>query len=426
MRNILFTIIAVAFGIMTNAQGWSVLTNNSTSNLKGIHFPTETTGYAVGDNGTILKTTNGGAQWTSLTTSFPGYWFWDVHFVDANTGYVVGESDPGFNPCGQGIILKTTNGGANWTTLASSLSYPVRDLFVVGKDTLFVCGGAEQTNSVIAKSFDGGNTFTPIGTSYFDAMLGGLYFLNSNVGFLGVYESVFGSYNPTLATWLSTSNGGSSFSTNIIPSSSSYWNFASDFPDASNGYFTRSTYVTGMSVYLRKTTDGGATWTENIISSFTGGLYGLDFIDANTGYIVGEGGVIQKTINGGSIWNAEISPTTNELRSVCFVNPSLGFSAGANGTILKYQVYTGVSQTVPLHETINIYPIPASDNIIVENTDFNYDISISIYDTKGQLFLRNNVQSIKTEIDISILKPGVYILKWVDSKRIVIKRFIKD
>jgi hypothetical protein len=426
MRKFLFLLIVVTFSIITNAQGWSVLTTNSTSNLKGIHFPTETTGYAVGDNGTILKTTNGGAQWTSQTTSYPGYWFWDVHFIDENTGYVVGESDPGFNPCGQGIILKTTNGGTNWTTLASSLSYPVRDLFVLSKDTLFICGGAEQTSSVIAKSFDGGNTFTPIGTSYFDAMLGGLFFLNSNIGFLGVYESVFGSYNPTLATWLSTSSGGSSFSSNVIPSSSSYWNFASDFPDALNGYFTRSTYVTGWPVYLRKTTDGGASWNENLISSFTGGLYGLDFIDANTGYIVGEGGVIQKTINGGSTWNTEISPTTSELRSVCFVNPTLGFAAGANGTILKYVVYTGIPKIEASCLSVDVYPVPASNKITLECTALPEDISISVYNIHGQLVLQSDIYALKTEIDISSLAYGVYLLKFLTSDETVIKKFIKE
>lgn len=426
MRKNLFTLIAVAFGIITNAQGWSLLTTNSTSNLKGIHFPTETTGYAVGDNGTILKTTNGGTQWTGLTTSFPGYWFWDVHFIDENTGYVVGESDPGFNPCGQGIILKTVNGGANWTILASSLSYPVRDMFVLGKDTLFICGGAEQTNSVIAKSFNGGNTFTPIGLSYFDAMLGGLYFLNSNVGFLGVYESVFGTYNPGLATWLSTTNGGSAFSNNVIPSSISYWNFASDFPDASNGYFTRSTYVTGWPVYLRKTTDGGATWNENLISTFTGGLYGLDFIDANTGYIVGEGGVIQKTINGGSTWNTEVSPTTSELRSVCFINPTLGFVAGGNGTILKYVVYTGIPKNDETSKSVDLYPVPAANKITLECAAMPEDASISIYDTRGQLVLQREKLSLKTEIDISTLPSGLYLLKVLTSEETVIKRFIKE
>jgi photosystem II stability/assembly factor-like uncharacterized protein len=38
---------------------------NSSANhdLYSIHFTDATTGYAVGDNGTIIKTTNGGADW---------------------------------------------------------------------------------------------------------------------------------------------------------------------------------------------------------------------------------------------------------------------------------------------------------------------------------------------------------------------------
>jgi photosystem II stability/assembly factor-like uncharacterized protein len=59
------------------------------------------TGTAVGDFGTILRTTDGGATWRrqfgGTLNDFSG-----VSFVDANTGTVVGDF---------GTILRTNTGG---------------------------------------------------------------------------------------------------------------------------------------------------------------------------------------------------------------------------------------------------------------------------------------------------------------------------
>ncbi len=410
MKKTLLTCLAIALSIALNAQTWTLLTTNSSSNLKGIHFPTALIGYAVGDNGTILKTTDGGTTWNSITTLFPGDWFWDVHFVNADTGYVVGETDPGSNPCGLGIIIKTTDGGATWLTLASGLASPVRDLFVLDKDTVFVCGGAEQTSGRIARSYDGGVTWTPIGLTYYDAMLGGLYFLNSQHGYCGVYESVFGTYNPGLATWLSTIDGGTTFATNVIPSSISYWNFASDFPDPSHGYITRSTYVGSDSVYLRKTTDGGTIWNEKAIPSFVGSIYGLDFVTASVGYIVGASGVIRTTVDGGSSWSTQTSPSAEDLRSVYFVNSDLGFAAGANGVILKFTKPTSVAEANASKASVRVYPNPSSDLITIQLNSKNSVTSFNITDMMGRVAIQGQINSETTDVNILKLADGIYTL----------------
>ena len=50
-----------------------------------------------------------------------------------------------------------------------------------------------------------------------------------------------------------------------------------------------------------KTTDGGINWTTQT-SGTTLNLYETSFPDVNTGYVVGEGGRILKTTNGGTTW----------------------------------------------------------------------------------------------------------------------------
>ena len=74
--------------------------------LRCVSFTDVNTGTAVGDFGTILRTTNGGATWVSQSSGTE-HVLTGVSFTDANSGTVVG---------GSGTILHTSNGGANWAS----------------------------------------------------------------------------------------------------------------------------------------------------------------------------------------------------------------------------------------------------------------------------------------------------------------------
>ncbi len=66
--------------------------------LLAVHFVNATTGTAVGDGGTILRTTDGGSSWVSQTSGTSTTLF-GVSFTDAMTGTAVGTG---------GTILRTT------------------------------------------------------------------------------------------------------------------------------------------------------------------------------------------------------------------------------------------------------------------------------------------------------------------------------
>ncbi len=77
----------------TDGQTWSVQRpSGSGSSLFDVFFLNANEGWAVGINGTILHTTNGGTNWNVegavLTTDF----LTGVHFTSATNGYVVGQS----------------------------------------------------------------------------------------------------------------------------------------------------------------------------------------------------------------------------------------------------------------------------------------------------------------------------------------------
>ena len=103
------------------------------------------------------------------------------------------------------------------------------------------------------------------------------------------------------------------------------------FPvDATTGY------VVGNAGIILKTTDGGATWVAQTSGS-TEELRSISFpVDATTGYIAGKKGTILKTTDGGSNWVSQDSGTNTNLRGVSFpADATTGYVVGNNGKILK-------------------------------------------------------------------------------------------
>ena len=85
----------------------------ATINLRAIHFIDASHGWAVGDEGAILATDNGGKTWTPQTSGTRTR-LSSVHFSDASHGWAVGGGI--FEP---GAILATDNGGKTWTAQTS-------------------------------------------------------------------------------------------------------------------------------------------------------------------------------------------------------------------------------------------------------------------------------------------------------------------
>ena len=65
-RIILFTLF-MSFGLGQGGN-WTSQTSGTLSFLYSIQMLDANTGFAVGSGGTILKTTNGGSNWTSQTS----------------------------------------------------------------------------------------------------------------------------------------------------------------------------------------------------------------------------------------------------------------------------------------------------------------------------------------------------------------------
>lgn len=116
MKYLFSLLIALLIVNFANAQ-WKTLNSGTTKNLNDTYFLNSNLGYAVGDLGTIIKTTNGGATWNTQNSNVI-LKLSSVFFTDSSNGYIVGDS---------ALLLKTTNGGLNWVKqtlgISSSVSF---------------------------------------------------------------------------------------------------------------------------------------------------------------------------------------------------------------------------------------------------------------------------------------------------------------
>ena len=103
MRTLIISLVIFILSINVSAQ-WYQQNSGTTANLNAVTFVDTNNGFAVGWNGIILKTTNGGLDWNSQQIgSFAR--LTGVSFIDENNGWVVGDSS---------IIIHTTDGGESW------------------------------------------------------------------------------------------------------------------------------------------------------------------------------------------------------------------------------------------------------------------------------------------------------------------------
>src|SRR5690349_5723549 len=82
-------LVSVFLSQAAYTQSWSPLVSGTTTTLRGVHFPNEQTGYIVGANNVLRKTTNGGLNWVAQNSSLIGNFdLLCVYFATPDIGWV--------------------------------------------------------------------------------------------------------------------------------------------------------------------------------------------------------------------------------------------------------------------------------------------------------------------------------------------------
>ncbi len=327
---------------------WIQQVSQGQSPLKSTYFINPNTGYIVGGFifSSIQKTTNGGNNW--FLQSSPGRYLFSVNFFDVNSGYAVGND---------GTILRTINAGDNWNLLNTNLTEWLFGVYSVNPSVTYLVG----QNGTIEMTSDGG-------ISWISQFYGSVYTLNSicfpsiNTGYsIGGGE---GNYGRAL---IKTTNGGLNWLYKDLPGNDIWQkvyfvNIETGFVIGGNGKIFKTTnegvdwfdysinigdlldinfidpnFGFGIGSKTFKTTNGGNNW---IILSDTGG-FSIKFLNTETGYVISSNSIdnytIKKTTNGGFNWITQYSNSNNNLVSMFFLNENTGFACSnfPNSFILK-------------------------------------------------------------------------------------------
>ena len=368
--------------------------------LRGLDLLTPLYGIAVGEQGFIMRTTDGGATWKFLPNS-PYY-----HLL-RSIAFPKGDTSNGIAVGNFGGVLITSNGGKKWSIIAPLTFLPLHSVVFSDSVTAFAVGD----DGIMFKTSDRGAHWTKqaIPTK---ATLRSITFPTSQVGFAAGDS----------ATVLETSTGGLSWHRVKIPYLGNEGVSGISFCDAKNGMFL----IANSPVF---TTDGGLSWKSiygyggfggnacfmispthysfvetritTVFNRDTTVIYGrngapffsIAFSDENHGVAAGKGGQIYRTTDGGMTWDQNESNTSGRLYGVAYPSVSAASVCGIRGTILRR-----TSDEAPLAdvreqpsasrnsemEIVATFPNPAT-----RYTEISFSLarpmplSIAIYDIRG-------------------------------------------
>ena len=276
--------------------------NSGTQNvLRDVFFIDSANGWVVGHDGFILHSSDGGANWSTLT-QISGRDLWGVHALHQDTVWTVSED---------GRIFRSFTGGAPFSEQSYS-GFAFTSVFILDKWRAWTVGV-----DVILKTNNGGTSWqvyddidNVVDTLY------GVTFPDPNKGWAvgsGKYKILY------------TDDAGVHWTPQSNPSTQPLLDVA--FPSALAGW------AVGVGATIVHTANGGLTWSKQSIGTDRV-LHGVDFWDVNTGVVVGDLGVVYTTTDGGATWEERVSGTNNDLLKVSYIDANSFCVCAASGTLL--------------------------------------------------------------------------------------------
>ncbi len=393
LSQLFFAFLILQFTTLAQ-YGWVKQTSGTTANLNSVFFVSSNVGWAVGDVGTIIHTTDGGNNWSPQASNITDN-LGSVRFTDDNTGWI----DAGHANTGQ--TLKTTNGGEDWIIL--NAPSPTASYFLTNVMGWIYHGGN------ISKTTDGGQswitlyTWSPLVYFYIDDM----YFVNENLGFIhGYWEGM----NPPGAHYRTTDGGYNWEPTGFSPSNSTF-DASLCFLDNSIGWAACTSSCIFIGGFVSKTEDAGESWEEqlNIGRNFAD----VYFANYDKGWAI-DGNSIWFTGDGGGNWNTqsyESIPSWYVWHSIYFSDENSGWIVCDSGAILNtttggiVSVEEEVIYEIPTNYILNQnYPNPFNPSTRIKySVPQSSNVIIKVFDILG-----NEIEALVNEEK----STGTYELTW--------------
>jgi photosystem II stability/assembly factor-like uncharacterized protein len=400
MNKLLFTVLILISTQQNYPQEfWERLESPVNAKLNSVFFIDSITGWAAGDSGTIIYTTDGADSWTIQNSSI-FHNIEDIFFISPSKGIALAwKTDSA--PFGT-IILRTTNAGIDW----ASEFYRQEDKFlftVYFIDSLRGWIGGKTGDFL--QTTDGGLNWEP---ANIDTGLGGGFpplsfsFYNDQYGF-----ACGGQIDIAGVIWR-TIDSAKSWQPQIIgPEPIVQMHFV----DSSNVIGIGGDFEYGSSVIT--TTDGGNNWNYTSLSIF-GVPFSLSFRTPSEAWApLGAKGTLIFTTDTAQTWTEIFAPDSCKIFNLMFADSTHGYAVGDSGSIIRY--VPKVVNEINLREDLKrpgffleqnypnpfnpvtkiMYRIPISDT----PRNSSLPVKLKVYDLMG-----NEIATLVNEVK----QPGAY------------------
>ena len=145
--------------------------------LYEVKFRNDLHGHAVGVDGVMFETKDGGLTWQPMDTGTQ-IKLWAIHFLSETAGLIAGGDTPWQNgDRSSGEIRRTEDGGRSWTVVHSGVKR-ISDFAVVDAMTVYAAG----VGGTMLKTQDGGKTWIPLPRSPLKAIVNAIEFTDPSCG----------------------------------------------------------------------------------------------------------------------------------------------------------------------------------------------------------------------------------------------------
>lgn len=384
MKKLLFYLFVTSYCVSDAQSTWIPTSSTQTDRYDDIYFVSPDTGWAVGsiaNTGYIRHTVDGGTTWQTQKTT--NIYMRSIEFADKNIGYVgsLGQS-------GIGIFYKTTDGGANWTDISSVITGSnsgICGICCVNTSVTYAVG-VWASPAYVIKSVDGGNTWAYINMSAYAKNLIDVQFTDANNGYVTGESNI----NAEGAVILKTTDGGSTW-TKVFTSNGPgerLWKIQN--LDGQNWFGCIETAVPFLNQSdtvnnkFVKSTDGGNTWISKPAPR-SNYFQGIGFMNTQRGWIGNR--ELFETNDGGNSW----TKLTNYLGNNAFnrfqkVNATTAYFS--SDIVYKLGNAVPVKSISKQEHTkwLSIHPNPAKGDIYYKlDLPHKTMYGVKIYDAKGGL-----------------------------------------
>lgn len=391
-----FLLIIGLKGNLPAQDYWVKLSPPTSRHLYELHFLDNRLGWAAGERGAILKTTDGGQSWAFQTSNIDRD-ILDIFMLDAARGWGLAHLYPaGADSVYGTYILKTTDGGNNW----SPTFYPEQYFFtIMFHDPLHGWMGGD--GGVLLGTTNGG-------ADWFEANVNpgsGSGFPIHNIRFFSPHYgyAMGGRFDIAGVVWR-TVNGGDRWDPIVVGPEPIY-----------DMHFEDSLKILAIGGDLDfgsgqvSTSDGGLNWTYLYLGIF-GQARALSFRTKTEAWApLGFTGTYMYTLDGGRSWTDLYTPDSSAVYDLVFTDSLTGYAVGDSGTVLKYRpgIVPIIDRPSPAPASAELYanypnPFNPSTNIGFRISDFGW-VDLSVFDITG----RKVITLVEKE-----RSPGEYEVQW--------------